>query len=74
MAPCGLFFAGPEASPPPSRPWRGINAGASWVDEEVVVDNGLIKSRQTSDLPAFNAKMIEEFAEFRQSTQGRIAV
>ena len=39
------------------------NAGATWVDEEVVVDNGLVTSRQPDDLPAFNAKMIEEFAE-----------
>jgi protease I len=39
------------------------NAGAEWVDEEVVVDNGLVTSRQPSDLPEFNRKMIEEFAE-----------
>lgn len=39
------------------------NAGARWVDEEVVVDNGLVTSRQPSDLPAFNRKMIEEFGE-----------
>ncbi len=39
------------------------NAGAVWVDEEVVVDNGLVTSRQPSDLPAFNKKMIEEIAE-----------
>ncbi len=39
------------------------NAGANWVDEEVVVDNGLVTSRTPDDLPAFNAKMIEEFAE-----------
>src|SRR5947209_3952497 len=40
-----------------------VNAGAQWVDEEVVVDNGLVTSRQPSDLPAFNRKMIEEFSE-----------
>ncbi|MGV3508511.1 MAG: type 1 glutamine amidotransferase domain-containing protein [Sphingobacteriaceae bacterium] len=40
-----------------------INAGANWVDEEVVVDNGLVTSRNPNDLPAFNAKMCEEFAE-----------
>lgn len=40
-----------------------INAGANWVDEEVVVDHGLITSRNPNDLPAFNAKMCEEFAE-----------
>jgi len=39
------------------------NAGAQWVDQEVVVDNGLVTSRSPDDLPAFNAKMIEEFAE-----------
>lgn len=39
------------------------NAGAKWVDEEVVVDKGLITSRKPDDLPAFNQKMIEEFAE-----------
>jgi protease I len=40
-----------------------INAGANWVDEEVVVDHGLVTSRNPNDLPAFNAKMCEEFAE-----------
>lgn len=40
-----------------------INAGAEWVDEEVVVDNGLVSSRKPADIPAFNQKMIEEFAE-----------
>jgi protease I len=40
-----------------------INAGADWVDEEVVVDNGLVSSRKPDDIPAFNQKMIEEFAE-----------
>jgi protease I len=39
------------------------NAGADWVDEEVVVDRGLVSSRWPNDLPAFNAKLIEEFAE-----------
>jgi protease I len=39
------------------------NAGATWVDEEVVVDNGLVTSRKPDDIPAFNRKMIEEFAE-----------
>lgn len=40
-----------------------INAGANWVDEEVVTDNGLVTSRKPADLPAFCEKMIEEFAE-----------
>jgi protease I len=39
------------------------NAGANWVDEEVVTDNGLVTSRKPDDIPAFNKKMIEEFAE-----------
>lgn len=39
------------------------NAGAEWMDQEVVVDNGLVTSRSPDDLPAFNAKMIEEIAE-----------
>ena len=39
------------------------NAGAVWTDEEVVVDQGLVTSRKPEDLPAFNAKMIEEIAE-----------
>jgi len=39
------------------------NAGATWVDEQVVVDNGLVTSRKPDDIPAFNAKAIEEFAE-----------
>lgn len=38
-----------------------INAGANWVDEEVVVDSGFISSRTPDDIPAFNAKLIEEF-------------
>ena len=40
-----------------------LNAGATWVDEEVVVDEGLVSSRTPDDLPAFNAKTIEEIAE-----------
>jgi protease I len=40
-----------------------INAGANWVDKEVVVDNGLVTSRSPKDLHAFNKKIIEEFRE-----------
>jgi protease I len=43
------------------------NAGANWVDEEVHVDHGLVSSRRPDDLPAFCAKMIEEFAEGRHA-------
>jgi len=40
-----------------------VNAGARWVDQEVVTDRGLVTSRKPSDISAFNEKMIEEFAE-----------
>jgi protease I len=39
------------------------NAGGEWVDREVVTDQGLVTSRKPDDIPAFNRKMIEEFAE-----------
>jgi len=43
------------------------NAGADWVDAEVVVDRGVVSSRKPDDLPAFNRKMIETFALGRQA-------
>lgn len=45
------------------------NAGATWVDEEVVTDQGLVTSRGPDDLPAFCAKAVEEFAEGPHSLQ-----
>jgi protease I len=42
-----------------------MNAGAKWVDQEVVADKGLVTSRKPDDIPAFNRKMLEEFAEGR---------
>lgn len=45
------------------------NAGAEWVDEEVVVDQGLVSSRTPDDLPAFNAKIVEEFGEGKHKGQ-----
>ncbi|MBE9193170.1 type 1 glutamine amidotransferase [Gloeocapsopsis crepidinum LEGE 06123] len=49
------------------------NAGATWVDREVVVDGGLVTSRNPQDIPAFNDKMIEEFAEGQHEEQRRSA-
>lgn len=45
------------------------NAGAKWSDSEVVVDNGLVTSRKPDDIPAFNQKLIEEFAEGKHTKQ-----
>jgi protease I len=50
------------------------NAGADWVDEEVVVDHGLVSSRKPDDLPAFNAKIVEEFAEGRHEESAQKAI
>jgi protease I len=49
------------------------NAGAKWVDEEVVVDEGLVSSRNPDDLPAFCAKVVEEIAEGVHAGQARTA-
>jgi protease I len=49
------------------------NAGGNWVDQEVVVDQGLVTSRKPDDLPAFNAKIVEEFAEGRHAKQAEKA-
>jgi protease I len=43
------------------------NAGADWVDQEVVTDKGIVTSRKPDDIPAFNKKMIEEFCEGRHA-------
>lgn len=45
------------------------NAGAQWVDEEVVVDEGLVTSRSPKDLPAFNSKLVEEVYEGKHEDQ-----
>jgi protease I len=57
------FLKGRTLTSWPSLKSDLINAGADWVDREVVVDQGLVTSRKPDDLPAFNEKMIEEFSE-----------
>ena len=49
------------------------NAGANWVDREVVVDQRLVTSRNPGDLEAFSGKLIEEFAQGRHEAQRRSA-
>lgn len=46
-----------------------VNAGARWVDKEVVTDNGLVTSRKPDDLPAFNKKLLEEIQEGKHERQ-----
>jgi protease I len=46
-----------------------VNAGANWVDQEVVVDEGFVTSRNPDDLPAFNSKLIEEIKEGKHEMQ-----
>lgn len=50
------------------------NAGANWVDKEVVVDRGVVSSRKPDDLPAFIEKMVETFAEGQAAANARRAV
>ncbi len=50
------------------------NAGGKWVDREVVVDEGLVTSRSPHDLPAFNAKLIEEIRAGRHAAAARVGL
>ncbi len=56
---------GREMTSWPSLKTDLVNAGAHWVDREVVVDEGIVSSRKPDDLPVFCKKMVEEFAEGR---------
>lgn len=47
------------------------NAGAKWVDQEVVTDRGLVSSRKPDDIPAFSRKLIEQIQETRQARESR---
>jgi protease I len=51
-----------------------INAGGNWVDEEGVTDAGLVTSRKPADIPVFNRKMIEEFAEGKHNQQRAVGI
>ncbi|MEO6584111.1 MAG: type 1 glutamine amidotransferase domain-containing protein [Ferruginibacter sp.] len=62
------MLSGREMTSYPSIKTDLENAGAIWVDKEVVADNGLITSRSPGDLPAFNKKFIEEIGEGQHPT------
>ena len=50
-----------------------VNAGAKWVDQEVVADRGLVSSRKPADIPAFSRKLIEEIREGQHARERRAA-
>ncbi|HEY8401841.1 MAG TPA: type 1 glutamine amidotransferase domain-containing protein [Cytophagaceae bacterium] len=57
------LLSGRKVTSYPSIKTDLINAGAKWIDQDVVTDLGIVTSRKPSDIPAFNKKMIEEIAE-----------
>jgi len=63
------FVRGRKVTSWPSLRTDIQNAGGNWVDQEVVVDEGLVTSRKPDDLPAFNEKIVEEFCEGRHEQQ-----
>ena len=65
------MLANREMTSYPSIKTDLVNAGVIWVDKEVVVDNGLVTSRNPGDLPAFNKKMLEELSEGKHMTTGQ---
>src|SRR6195952_172632 len=65
----GALVKGRKMTSWPSLQTDLRNAGAEWVDEEVVVDQGLVSSRKPEDIEAFNAKIIEEFEEGKHAAQ-----
>jgi protease I len=65
------MISGREMTSYPSIKTDLVNAGVTWVDKEVVVDNGLVTSRSPKDLEAFNKKMLEEISEGKHATTGQ---
>ena len=65
------MISGRELTSYPAIKTDLINAGVTWTDKEVVVDNGLVTSRSPKDLEAFNRKMLEEIAEGKHATTGQ---
>lgn len=65
------MISGREMTSYPAIKTDLINAGVTWVDKEVVADNGLVTSRSPKDLEAFNKKMLEEIAEGKHATTGQ---
>lgn len=63
------LLRGRDATSYPSIKTDLINAGANWMDQEVVADQAIITSRNPKDLPAFNAKIVEEIEEGRHERQ-----
>lgn len=68
------FLAGKKMTSYKSLKTDMINAGADWIDDEVVVDQGLVTSRKPDDIPAFNERMIEEFRKAPSAQERELIV